>query len=593
MQNLRTFQDMIKKLVAILNKKQKQQGILLFFLLLLVSLLEMLGVSVVIPFIVAMLEPDVILQNQYVIYVMKILRIQDTDKIVYLVGGLIVVVYILKNTMILLVNRFQINYRNTLEKDISIEMLSSYLKRPYTYFLNINSAEVLRGVTSDISAIATILDSVSGFCAEALTCVFIGVFVICLNPFIAICLLFVSGVTALLIVLGFKKKISSCGVETREAFAMRQQSAYQAVNGIKEIMVMRRQKNFLKQYEKASEKACKCNNTYLFISKTPNRLVETVFLGSLVILVCISMKDAGSQADYVSVLGALAVAAVRILPSISNIAGYINGMVYNRVALEAAYENITAAREYCQGEMENNSVYTIDEECMHDRIEINNVSWRYQQNLPLVLKNLSLNIYKGEAIAFIGGSGAGKTTLADVILGLLKPEKGQILVDGHDIYEIPDIWSKMVGYVPQTVFLIDDTIRNNIAFGIAEEEQSEERIWQALEQAQLKSVVEKLENGLDTIVGERGIKFSGGQRQRIAIARALYYDPSILILDEATSALDTETETAVMEAIDALHGRKTLIIVAHRLSTIRNCDKIYEVSNGQVILRNKQEVLNQ
>ena len=207
-----------------------------------------------------------------------------------------------------------------------------------------------------------------------------------------------------------------------------------------------------------------------------------------------------------------------------------------------------------------------------------------------MLKELSFDIKKGESVALIGESGAGKSTLADVLLGLLRPEEGSVKVDGRDIYSILPKWSRMIGYVPQMVFLIDDTIRNNIAFGIREDEIDDEMVWRALEQAQLRKTVESMEQGLDTIVGERGIKLSGGQRQRIAIARALYYNPDILILDEATSALDSDTEKAVMEAIEALQGNKTLVIIAHRLSTIRKCDKIYEVKNGVVELKDKQQL---
>lgn len=596
MQNLRTFKRMFEYLLQILDRRQKKQGILLFFLLLGVSLLEMLGVGVIIPFVIAMLEPDVLMQNKYVKDVAAILRVQDENQIVYLIAGLIILVYILKNGMILLVNYYQTNYRNTLEKDLSVQMLSSYMKRPYTYFLDINSSEIMRGVTGDISGIATILDSFSGFLAEVMTCVLIGAFIIYLNPFIAFYLLVIAAATALLIVLVFKKKISLCGVETREAFSERYRHAYQAVTGIKEITVMQRRETFVNQYERASEKARKYNNIYLFINKMPSRLNETIFLGSLVVLVCINIRGAGSQTDFISVLSALAVAAVRILPSISNIATYINGLVYNRPALESAYANIMEARKYdlCTKRPETvKKTEKSESVSLQNVVSIEGVFWRYKPNLPYILENLSLEIHKGEAVAFIGSSGAGKTTLADVILGLLNPEKGQVLVDDRDIFEMLPQWAKMVGYVPQSVFLIDDSIRNNIAFGIPMEEQDENKIWHALEQAQLAEVVGKLERGLDTIVGERGIKFSGGQRQRIAIARALYYNPDILILDEATSALDTETENAVMESIEVLRGRKTLIIVAHRLSTIRKCDKIYEVKNGKIVLRDKEEVLRE
>jgi ABC-type bacteriocin/lantibiotic exporter with double-glycine peptidase domain len=262
-----------------------------------------------------------------------------------------------------------------------------------------------------------------------------------------------------------------------------------------------------------------------------------------------------------------------------------------RPSLEAAYDNLLEADRYQKeiAELENKDVIklTFDSE-----IKVNSISWRYQDNLPLVLENLDLDIKKGESVALIGESGAGKSTLADILLGLLKPEKGTVTVDGTDIYTIQSSWSRMIGYVPQIVFLIDDTIRKNIAFGIPDDEIDDNKVWQAIEQAQLTATVNSMEKGLDSIVGERGIKLSGGQRQRIAIARALYHNPEIIILDEATSALDNETESAVMEAIDALHGKKTLIIIAHRLSTIQNCDKIYEIKDGKAIYRQHSRIFD-
>ena len=224
-------------------------------------------------------------------------------------------------------------------------------------------------------------------------------------------------------------------------------------------------------------------------------------------------------------------------------------------------------------------------------IKINQISWKYPNSEKFVLKDLSMEIFRGESIALIGTSGAGKTTLADIILGLYRPQGGNITVDNVDISTIPQQWSKMIGYVPQQVFLTDDTIRNNIAFGLYENEIDEKAIWRALEKAQLKEFVQSLPEGLNTKVGERGIKFSGGQRQRVAIARALYYEPDIIVLDEATSALDNETETAVMESIDLLKGEKTLLIIAHRLSTISNCDRIYEIVDGKAVPKRKEDVI--
>lgn len=594
MENVKTFLTMYKQLTSILNRKQKRKGIILIFILILVSLLEMLGISVVIPFIIAMLDPATLLENKYVAWTVDFLQLSNYNNLLLMVALIIIGVYIAKNTVILLANYYQADYRNTLEKDLSVKMLSSYMKRPYTFFLDTNSADILRGITSDTSSIATVLDSYSGLFAEGLTCLFIGIFLISLNPFLAFSLMAVTGMSAIVMVAGFKKKTGECGRRTREAFSERYQCAYQAVSGIKEITVMQRKKSFVKQFELASEKACRYNTSYLFIGKAPNRLIETIFVGSMLILVCANVKGGNASTNYISSLGTMAIAAVRILPSISSLANYMNTLVFNRIALAEAYQNIMNAEK----EDRQNSGLHVDGEIIDKKdtvkfsklLSIDHIKWQYKENLPWVMEDLSLEISKGESVAFIGESGAGKTTLADIILGLLEPQGGQVRADGADIFRILPQWAKVIGYVPQSVFLLDDTIRNNVAFGLSEEEIDDTLIWSALEQAQIRKMVEGLERGLDTMVGERGVRFSGGQRQRIAIARALYYNPDILILDEATSALDSETESAVMEAIDALQGIKTLIIVAHRLTTIRKCDKIFEIKNGQAYLVDKAEV---
>lgn len=483
MKNIRTFFIMYRQLVGILNKKQKIKGMVLILLLMLVSLLEMLGISVVIPFIIAMLDLETLLKNKYVVHFVNFLRLEDYDNILLLIAVCIIGVYVIKNGLILLVNYYQADFRNTLERDLSVKMLSSYMRQPYTFFLDTNSADILRGIISDTTNTATVLDSYSGLFVEGLTCLFIGLFLVFLNPFLAFSLMGVTILFAMGMVLGFKKKTGECGKKTREAFSERQQCAYQAVNGIKEITVMQRRDSFVKQFACASAKASRYNTTYLWIQKAPNRMVETIFIGSMLLLVCINIGGGSVSTDYISSLGTMAIAAVRILPSISNLANYMNTLVFNRIALDEAYKNIkNAERE----EEKNEKIrQNTDEKSNQDVISfqkglsINHVKWQYKENLPWVIDDLSLKVRKGESVAFIGESGAGKTTLADIILGLLQPQDGSVKIDNTDVFSALPQWAKVIGYVPQSVFLLDDTIRNNIAFGLPEKEIDDQLIWNA------------------------------------------------------------------------------------------------------------------
>ncbi len=591
MANLKIVLEMVRQLAYIMNHKQQKQCIGAFIAMLIAAIFETLGVSVIIPFIISMTQPEVLMQNKHVAGFMDLFHLTDVTGLMLLMALGVILIYIFKNVIILISNYIQIRFRNNLERDLSVLMLDSYMKRPYTYFLEVNSGDILRGVNSDVSGVAQIVDGFFTFFSELLTFTLICAFLIYLNPVIALGLIVAISVCAVLIVFCFKGKTNRFGKKAREVFARRFEYANQAVCGIKEITVMQRRECFTRQYAEASDVAARCNTSYQFISRVPSKVIEIAFIASIVLMCTIGL---GGEVNIVAVipqLSAIAVACVRVLPSVSTMTSSINTLVYYRTTLDSSCENVKKAEEYekwlqaYRGEKETDNIVYEEKNTFEDRISIKNIKWKYDNTTRYVLDDLSMEILKGEAVGLVGESGAGKSTLADIILGLLKPQEGLVMADGLDIFAMPVQWAKMIGYVPQAVFLADDTIRNNIAFGLPENEIDEKLIWQALEQAQLKAFVEKLPKGLDTIVGERGIKFSGGQKQRVAIARALYYNPEILVLDEATSALDTETETAVMEAIDALQGHKTLIIVAHRLTTIRNCDKVYEIKDGKAYLR--------
>ena len=593
MTNIKTFFRMLKQLYDLLNKKQRCKCLLLLGLFLVTATLETLGVSVVLPFILAMLSPDSLREYGIVQVASEYVDLSDNSVLILCTAVLIILVYVLKNGIIIWANYVQARVRNGIEKDMSMLTLKSYMKKPYPFFLNVNSSQIIRVVHEDTISIAEIIDAFSGLAAELLTCGLLTVFLVVLNPVMAFGLLGVAMVSALLIIIGFKKKIAECGDMSRENYIQRYQYLCQMVHGIKEVTVTQRKKSFVEKYEDVAERARHYNTVYKSIAKMPSRLIETTFIGSLLILVYLCMGDENNTVQLVTQLGTMAVAAVRLLPSASNITVYMNTLVYQRPALEVAYDTIMASDMLSETD-EITDVYVIEDKyenvSFESKIQIDKISWKYDVDGRDILADLDLVINKGESVAFIGESGAGKTTLADIILGLLKPQKGSVTVDGTDIYAIPNRWAEIIGYVPQSVYMIDDSIRRNIAFGIKDSEIDDEKIWSALAQARLDEFVKALPEGLDTMMGERGVKVSGGQRQRIAIARALYNNPEILVLDEATSALDTETETAVMESIEALQGKKTLIIVAHRLSTIRKCDSIYEIKNGAAVKRIKEEL---
>ncbi len=623
MQNVKTLIIMFRQLFYILDGKQRRRSVLLLFLFLITALLETLGVSAVIPFILTLTSPESLMQYSIVQKVTTWLGIGNTKGLLLAIAALLVIVYVVKDGMILAANYYQLRFRNEMERDLSTLMLGSYLKRDYMYFVETNSSDMMRGVSGDISNVAQVIDAFSMLFAETLTCALLGAFLIYLDPLFAIGLLLLALATALVMILAFKRRSAECGRQCREAFSKRYQYIYQPISGYKEISVSQRKQYFIDQFRKEADRACRFNTQYLFICKLPTRVIETVFLSGLVVLVCIMVVfgSNGATDQLVTVLGAVAVAAVRILPAISNITASMNGLVYNRLSLEEAYHNISLAREReaelagkekdlrtetgagerCDGQEQNTGNGDRSDienqesqrrenpisEGFQKELTVRGVWWRYPEGERNVLEDASLTIRKGEAVAFIGESGAGKTTLADVILGLLHPQKGEVLMDGTDIYSIPKRWAKTIGFVPQNVFLIDDTVRHNVAFGIYEEEIEDDKIIHALKSAQIYDFIQGLPHGLDTVVGEGGVKFSGGQRQRLAIARALYDNPDILVLDEATSALDNETESAVMQSIDALKGTKTLIIIAHRLSTIQNCNKVYEVKDGKALLKGR------
>lgn len=574
-----------RQVTSILTKEQKRQSVGAFAAMLVAAVFELLGVTMVVPFIAAIMNADSLMQNLYVSNLMKFLNISSARSLLFTFGILLFVVYVVKNILLLYSRYIQNRYVRNLEKNMSMTMLKSYMERPYEFFVNTNTAELMRGMDSDVFSFVTIITTLFSIIAETITMAFIIVFVFVTDWFTAITLSLFAGICVVAITFGCKNLMRKAGEKYQKAVTWKSKSSLQIFGGIKDIYVTKRKEKFVNEYDKASDMYKGTLLLYDLVRQIPERIIEVVLVCGVIFIVCIRIFQGMDPYSYVPKLSALAVACFRLLPSMNKLTSGITQIIFYQPGLSNIYRNITDVRKDGQSceqiEVCNDLKYD-------KKIEVSNINWKYLNGKNNVLSNLSLEIKKGESIAIIGKSGEGKTTFADVILGLLQPQEGKILVDGQDIYNNLDEWAKHIGYVPQSVFLMDDTIRANILFG--EDPADDEKVWYALKQAQLDEYVRNLPEGLDTMVGERGIKFSGGQRQRIAIARALYYNPEILVFDEATSALDDGTEKAVMEAINSLQGTKTLIIIAHRLSTIENCDKIYEIKNGQAILRKKEEI---
>ncbi len=582
--------DILKKLNYITNSKQKKKLLIVSLVALIGSMWELLGVASILPFIEMIMTPEEAEGKWYTELVVKYFGAQDPMERMTIIGICIIIIYIIKNAYLMFSSYVQTAFSTGVQKELSVKLMKTYLGSSYLFHLDHNSSVLIRSINQDVVGVFGMYYYLLRAVSEVFTVAAISIYIVMLDPVLAVSLILILGSCMLVLVFGLKKLMKYFSRQAQNCEGRMLQYLSQAFNGIKEIMVKNRQRYFVDAFDDACSINARATKIDYFLNSITTYIYEVVCICGLLGIVIVRLHFADDVSIFVTRLATVAMAAFRLFPSMGRLTTNTNGMVYNRVRLDYVYENIKEI-EGDEGYIARLEEDTKDTLGFEDKLEVKDVVWRYPQGQDDVLKEAGLVIKKGESVALIGPSGAGKTTMADVILGLLKPKKGKVLLDGKDVYEHPAGWARVIGYVPQAVYLTDDTIRCNVAFGIDEKEIDDRRVWDALKEAQLAEFVKGLPDGLDTSVGERGVRLSGGQRQRIAIARALYDDPRILVLDEATSALDNETETAVMEAIDSLQGSKTMIIVAHRLSTIRNCDKIFEIRDGKASLRDKKEVL--
>ncbi len=584
-----------KKLLMLFNKREKKKLIILFLMMIVAALFETVGIGLIVPFVGIVTNPTIIQEQAVLSYFYELFNFHSTTAFMIFSVAVLLTIFILKNIYLLLFQYSQSRVILNQQVKLSRTLFKEYLTKPYTFHLQRNTANLLRNVNGEVPKVFQgIIMSGFNLVTEALVITCISVMLLITEPLATITATILLGGSVILFFKFFRKKISQLGKEQQQVGASMIKWVNQGLGASKEVKVSGKESFFVNAY--SSQSQIKANNSMYMkmLDQVPRYFIETLLVSMVLITMLIIIFQETNTSQLISTMALFAMAAFRLMPSINRVVSLTTTIRYSQPALSVVYEDLFINKDKSLNDSQLRFPEKIGtnngKKSFTESIKLTEVSFRYPNQKELSIKDVSLTIPIGKSVAFIGESGAGKTTIVDIILGLFKPEKGKILVDGKNLYEQKSQWQQKIGYIPQSIFLSDDTIRGNVAFGTESDQIDDASVWRALEQAQLKEFVEMLPNKLETTVGERGVRLSGGQRQRIGIARALYHNPEILFMDEATSALDNETEKEIMKAIDGLKGEKTLIIIAHRLSTIENCDIVFKISNGRLeAIHNKLE----
>ena len=571
----------LKKLRVLLDGKQKTAMVGLMFLMVIGAFLQTAGVGLLVQVVNVIVDPDALQNSAMVAWLYGVLGCDSYKTFSITVMVLLILVFVLKNVFLYVQQKLTYAFVYTNQFRTSERMMRNYLRRDYEFYLSADTAVVQRSITSDVNNMYALILSLLQLMSDGVVSVFVIAYCFVTNGTMTI-LLAVVLAALMLIVKGILKPIMyKAGKDNQDYYSGLFKWISQTVQGIKEVKVGGREQFFVDEYRRCGKGYVDAVQKYTLYNNIPKLLMESicvaVMVGYMIFLVATGMPTD----DMLSVLSTLAAAAFVLLPCVNRINYQLNSIAYFEPFFMGVSDNLQdeisgdkVDMTFAAGKAEKLPV----KKC----IELKNITYAYPGTEKLIFDHAGLTVPIGAAVGVVGTTGAGKSTIVDILLGLLKVREGEVCADGVDIRENYRGWLRNIGYIPQMIFMLDDTIRNNVAFGVDKDEIDEDKVWEVLREAQLDDFVRSLPEGLDTGIGERGIRLSGGQRQRISIARALYHDPEVLVLDEATSALDNDTEKAIMDSINKLHGKKTLIIIAHRLQTIEQCDIVYRVENGKV-----------
>ena len=576
----------VRKLLVLLDAKQKRKMVLLVFVMLFGAMLEALGVSMILPAMNVVLEKNAVENHVSLQIICRVFHIGNTRDLLIFVMSALVVVFILKNVYLFFQQKIQLKFVFTNQFATSRRMMINFMQRPYEYYLNADTAVIQRSITSDVNNMYGLILALLQLTSESIVFLFLAAVSLAADVWMSITVTLLLLIVLLVIKCVLKPVMRRAGEENQNFYSGLFKWIEQSVMGIKEIKIARREHYFINEYAKCGAGYVNAVQRYNLYNATPRLLIETVAIAGMILYMTIRLLNGTEVVDIMPQITLLAVVAMRLIPCANRINNHLTSIAYfepffmgvsDNLQEEIRDKNIDYREETYRNERD------VDKLEVKDKIELKKITYRYPHTDVLIFDKADMEIPIGRSVGIVGTSGSGKTTIVDIMLGLLQLQGGEILADGVEVREHYAQWLKNIGYIPQSIFMVDASIRKNVAFGYADEDIDDGRVWEALKEAQLDEFVRGLPDGLDTGIGERGIRLSGGQRQRIGIARALYEDPEVLVLDEATSALDNETEAAIMESINRLHGRKTLVIIAHRLQTIEKCDMVYRIADGKAV----------
>ncbi len=578
------------KIFRLFDKRQKINAVILLCMTVVGAAAETLSIGVILPFMYLILNPGMIRQYDILQRILELQAVGSYSRFVIVMCAALALIFVLKSLYMFCLIYFQNRLSYNRQVAISKKVFRSYLMMPYSFFFNRNSAELQRNVNVLVpNAVTGVFLSGLTLITELLIIIFITIFLFLVSSISATIIVFALGGICFSFYKRLRKIVDrNAKSENKYGFHM-VKSVNEGFASIKEIKVLGREAYFIDEYERYSKEFAHSKAVNNLLNQTPRLLIELVTVLGVIAIVVVNIMADKEITEIIPTLAIFGMAAFRVMPSMNRVLSNLTSIRYNGNHLDAFYEDLKTAGETSGDQPKEEKRKEGEPFRFGEKIELKQVSFRYPNTEEDVLTNVDMVIDKGRSIGIVGPSGAGKTTLIDLILGLLEPTSGKLMLDSTDSADVLAEWRKDVGYVPQNIWLTDDSIACNVAFGIAGDEVDANKLWKALEIAQIKEFIESLPDGIETRVGEKGIKLSGGQKQRIAIARALYHDPEVLVFDEATSSLDTDVEKTISEAIGTIGKTKTMIIIAHRVNTLDACDEIYEVKGKSVVLKERRD----